>query len=172
MATTGKVERDPTWMDNGPSRGTIPSAPGRTGCLLNNRFAEGGSYYWEEGQGHAAGPDLSGLQFQSIILGRAQGEWDSWLTVSAGVVKRVGEGIVNLYGGRGPSGNYLGVAHSADLVHWQPEKANPVVPKPKWADAFSGSATDWKHTSAPMKDPDLLHHDGVWYLYYITRDEG
>ena len=77
---------------------------------------------------------------------------------------------MNVYGGRGPRGNFLGVARSRDIFDWRSEPNNPVTPKPAWTDSFGGSDSDWQRTFSPMKDPDLLFFDDVWFLYHVTRD--
>ena len=92
-----------------------------------------------------------------VLTVGTEGEWDSGTLATMSVLK-VGDTLHMYYeaGVKGVEDYQMGHAVSTDGIHWEKDKANPVMPfgrKGEWDDAET-----W--------DPFVLYEDGVFKMWY------
>ena len=124
----------------------------RTGDFLRAREIP-----YEEGEGHAVGPDLRQLEYHSMILDDVQGDFGLGLQGDSAIARHQ-DHWVNLFSARGRQGTSLCLAYSDDLYHWEYDPRNPILWPPDWA------RRPGKYGSAfivPWKDVFLIYTDCI-----------
>lgn len=114
---TGKTEYADLWLND----------------FRKSNFASANQHPYEEvGDGHAVGDTLFDLHYHGKIMTSAQGEFCSLLQ-GDGYATQYGDKWVYVVSNRGPKGQSMGLAYSADLFNWVPEENNPIWLPPDYA---------------------------------------
>jgi beta-fructofuranosidase len=127
--------------------------------------------HWHVSIGHAVSQDLLNWEIlpDALAPSNQTGEWDDYTTWTGSIIQREGLWYLFYTGAcHAEKGlvQRIGLATSADLIHWQKYPANPLIESdPRWYEQMD---LDLWHDQA-WRDPWIFQHEGSYHAYITAR---
>ena len=133
---------------------------------IERRLQEGTPFYpgHEIYFGHASTADFFNWEVHDPVMVVRENSWEEAHVWAPVIIKERGEFIMVYTGLNRHLSQNIGLASSKDLFNWSRWKTNPISPNKGagWADWTAKDISS-------CRDPDLVRHDGRWWMIYTAN---